>query len=66
MDIKTFEEISLYLGVGGLMLFMMFIIYDLGKNSDAGKFGMMILFIGLGLGLVGFIAKSVIQSILGI
>jgi hypothetical protein len=61
MTIELFEEISLTLGIGGLMLYMVFIMYRLAKESGAGRFGTAMIFLSLGLGLVGFIAKSVIQ-----
>ncbi len=60
MTIQQFEHWSLILGVGGLILYMIFIIYRLGKESNAGKFGLFVLFIALGLGLFGFIAKEII------
>jgi hypothetical protein len=61
-----FEELALQLGLTGLMLFMVFIIWNLGKESKAGRYGMMWLFIGLGVGFVGFVAKGIIQKLLGI
>jgi hypothetical protein len=61
MTIELFEEISLTLGIGGLMLYMVFIMYRLAKESGAGRFGTAMIFLSLGLGLVGFIAKSAIQ-----
>ena len=64
MDIETFETISLNLGVGGLILYMLFIIYKLGQESKAGRFGFVVLFIGLGLGMFGFIAKTVIVELI--
>jgi len=66
MTIELFEEISLTLGVGGLILYMIFIMYKLGKDSGAGRFGSFIIFIGLGLGVVGFAAKSIIQVLIHI
>ena len=45
---------------------MMFIIWDLGKRSGAGKFGMMILFLGLGVGVLGFVIKEVLIAVLDI
>lgn len=64
MDIEVFETWSLYLGVGGLIFFMVFIMWDLAKKSNAGKFGTMILFVALGLGLLGFIIKTVIVQVM--
>lgn len=60
MTIEQFEHWSLILGVGGLIAYMVFIIYRLGKDSNAGKFGLFVLFIALGLGLFGFVAKELI------
>jgi hypothetical protein len=64
MSIEQFEEYSLILCVGGLILYMLFIIYKLGVESRAGRFGFIILFIGLGLGFVGLIAKSVLVELM--
>jgi hypothetical protein len=61
MTTEQFETWSLYIGVGVLIFFMFFIIYDLGKKSDAGKFGNFILFLALGLGMVGFLVKVFLQ-----
>lgn len=58
------EQISTFgltFGVGGFMLYMLFIIGHLAWESKAGRFGTFVLFLGLGLGLVGFAAKFVIQ-----
>lgn len=60
MDIEVFEAWSLYLGVGGLIVFMTFIMWDLAKESKAGRFGTIILFAALGLGLLGFVIKTVL------
>lgn len=60
MDIETFEYWSLIIGVGGLILFMTFIMWDLAKESKAGRFGTFILFAALGMGLLGFAIKTVL------
>lgn len=65
MSAEMFESISLVLGITILIGFMFFIIYDLGKKSGAGKFGMAILFIALGTGMVGFLIKIILIDILG-
>jgi hypothetical protein len=52
------------LGVGALILFMLFIVWDLAKRSDAGRFGTIILFLGLGLGIFGFLMKFVISYLI--
>ena len=48
-------------GVTAFMLYMAFIIFQLARESKAGKFGTFVLFLALGMGLVGFVAKGVIQ-----
>jgi hypothetical protein len=60
----TEEQIAgfgLTFGIGAFMLYMLFIIGQLAWESKAGKFGTFVLFLGLGLGMVGFAAKLVIQ-----
>lgn len=64
MDIETFEKWSLILGVGGLISFMIFIMWDLAKRSKAGRFGTFILFVALGLGLLGFVIKTVLVEVI--
>jgi len=66
MDFEQFEEIALMAGLTVIIGFMMFIIYDLGKRSKAGKFGMAVLFFALGLGMVGFIVKGVLKLTMNI
>lgn len=46
------------------MAFMAFIVYDLGKKHNAGKYGMMVLFFVLGFGTVGLIVKSIVTFFL--
>ncbi|WP_263772436.1 DUF2788 domain-containing protein [Propionivibrio soli] len=48
-------------GLGIFMLFMLFIIGELAWKAKAGKTGTFILFFVLAFGMVGFVAKSVIQ-----
>jgi hypothetical protein len=43
---------------------MVFIIFQLAWESKAGKFGTFIIFIGLAFGMVGFVAKGIIQWLL--
>lgn len=64
MTVEAFETISLYGLVGGLIFYMGFIVWDLAKKSNAGKFGTAVLFFALGLGVVGFIAKTVIVEVM--
>jgi uncharacterized membrane protein YkvI len=60
MEPEKFEEWMMIILVGGLVAFMGFIVYDLAKKSKAGKYGTMILFLALGLGVLGFIIKTVV------
>ncbi len=52
---------GLTFGIGAFMLYMVFIILQLARESKAGKFGTFVLLLALGFGLVGFAAKSVIK-----
>lgn len=52
-------------GVGAFMLFMLFIIGEIAWKSKAGKTGTAVLFFVLAFGMVGFIAKAVIQKMWG-
>jgi uncharacterized membrane protein YkvI len=61
---ETFTELSLIICLTLLIALMGFIIYDLAKKSKAGKYGTFILFIVLGLGVTGFIFKTVLTEIL--
>jgi len=63
MSVAQFEEISLTLGIGGLVLYMVFVMYKLARESNAGAFGTAMIFLTLGLGIVGFATKSVIQLV---
>lgn len=64
MEPEVFEELMMTTLVGGLILFMFFIIWDLAKKSKAGRLGTAILFLGLGLCLVAFLAKPLISHII--
>ena len=64
METEQFEALMMYTLVGGLMLFMAFIIWDLAKKSKAGRLGTAILFLGLGLCLFAFLAKPIITYII--
>ncbi|MFG6178808.1 DUF2788 domain-containing protein [Halomonas sp. THAF12] len=57
---QTFEAWITPLMIGGLMLFMCFIIWDLAKQSRAGRFGTLMLFVVLGAGMLGYLLKVVI------
>ena len=53
-------------GVAAFILFMLFIIGEIAWKSKAGKMGTFVLFFVLSFGMVGFIAKAIIQKLWGI
>ena len=64
MDPAKFEEWMMIVLVTVLIGFMGFIVWDLAKKSKAGRFGTLILFFVLGLGVLAFIIKSVVVGML--
>jgi hypothetical protein len=58
-------QFGLTIGVGAFMLYMVFIIAQLAKESRDGRFGTFVLFLALGFGLVGFVAKGLIKWWIG-
>ncbi len=59
------SEYGVSLGVGGLILFMIFIVWDLARRSNAGRFGTFILYLALAMGILGFLIKIVITWLMG-
>jgi hypothetical protein len=59
-----FGELSLKFFLSGLIAYMMFIIWNLAKESKAGKYGSMWMFCALGLGVFGFVAKELLVKAL--
>lgn len=59
-------QFGLTFGVGAFILYMLFIVLNLALESKAGKFGTFILFLVLSFGMLGFLAKNIIQWALGI
>jgi hypothetical protein len=66
LTITEFEDISLKVCFTAMIVYMLFIIGNLAKESKAGKYGTMWMFVALGLGFVGFVAKGLIQKLMGI
>lgn len=60
MDPALLEEWMMTFFVTLLIGFMAFIVWDLAKKSRAGRFGTLILFLVLGLGIMAFVIKSVV------
>ena len=64
ITIEQFEIISLYVCVGGLILYMFYIMYRLAKDSKAGKIGTIVIFGTLGFGVLGFLIKEMLTLVL--
>ncbi|WP_299199154.1 DUF2788 domain-containing protein [uncultured Amphritea sp.] len=60
MRLAEIEAIALNVGITVFAAYIFFIIYDLAKKSNAGKFGTAVLFFALGLGLAAFLVKTVV------
>ena len=58
---EQIAQFGLSFGVGAFMLYMVFIIVQLARESMAGRLGTFVLFLALGFGLLGFAAKGVIK-----
>jgi hypothetical protein len=64
MRLADAESLMLNIGIVVFSAFIFFIIYDLAKRSNAGKFGTFILFFALGLGLAAFIIKTIVVELI--
>ena len=64
MSEVEFSALALKICVGGLVIFLGFIIWNLGKESKVGKLGMFILFLVLGLGIAGFLFKNLLVELM--
>ena len=62
---EQIANFGLTFGVGTFMVYMAFIIWRLARDSKAGRFGTFVLFLALGFGLLGFVAKGIIKLVLG-
>jgi len=65
----TEEQVAAFgmsFGVAGFMLFMLFIIAELAWKSKAGKTGTAVLFFVLSFGMLGFVAKMILQKLWGV
>ncbi len=61
-----FAQFGLTFGLGAFMLYMLFIIYNLARESKAGRLGTFVLFLVLAFGMIGFVAKGIIKMMMGI
>ena len=62
---EQIAEFGMTFGVGGFILFMLFVVWKLARESKAGRFGTFVLFFVLAFGMLGFIAKTILQAVLG-
>lgn len=53
-------------GIGAFMLYMLFVIGELAWKSKAGKTGTFVLFFVLAFGMIGFVAKTILQKLWGL
>jgi hypothetical protein len=63
---EQIAQLGLTVGIGAFILYMLFIILQLARESKAGKFGTFVLFLVLGFGVLGFVAKNIIAWLLNI
>jgi len=63
---EQLADFGMTFGVGAFMLYMLFIIGELAWKSKAGKLGTCVLFFVLSFGMLGFVAKIIIQKLWGI
>ena len=63
---EKISEIGMTYGLAFFIGFMLFIIWDLARKSNAGRFGTFVLFFVLAFGMLGFVAKHFIKWLMGI
>jgi hypothetical protein len=63
---EQISELGLTWGIAGFIGLMLFIIWDLARKSGAGKLGTFVLFFVLAFGILGFVAKQVIEWMMGL
>ena len=59
-------QFGLTFGIGAFIAYMLFIIYNLARESKAGRMGTFVLFLVLAFGMIGFVAKGLIKLLMGI
>ena len=61
---EQLAQFGLTFGVSAFILYMLFIILQLARESKAGKFGTFVLFVVLAFGILGFVAKNIIAWVM--
>lgn len=59
-------EFGMTFGLAFFIGYMLFIIWKLARDSEAGRFGSFVLFFVLAFGVFAFIAKHLIKWLLGL
>jgi hypothetical protein len=59
-------DLGLTWGIGAFIALMLFVIWKVARDSNAGRLGTFILFFVLAFGIFGFLLKLVIQWVLGL
>ncbi len=63
---QQISHLGLTWGLAGFIGLMLFIIWRVARESQAGRFGTFVLFFVLAFGIFGFLMKSVIQWLLAL
>ena len=66
VSIEQFESWSLAIGITVLVGWMLLVIWKIGQESKAGRYGYFVLFLALGAGLIGFVTKTILIEFLKI
>ena len=61
---EAITKLGLYVLLPVFIAFLIFIMWDISKKSNAGRAGTFWIFVALGMGFFGFIAKLVIEFVL--
>jgi hypothetical protein len=65
LDEEQLAAFGMTFGMAAFVGYMFFIIWQLARESNAGRFGTFVLFLVLGFGMIGFIAKGLIKWLIG-
>ncbi|HRI93055.1 DUF2788 domain-containing protein [Accumulibacter sp.] len=60
---EQISEFGMTFGIGAFMLFMLFIVGEIAWKAKAGRTGTLILFFVLSFGMLGFIAKTIMEKV---
>ncbi|MEF8722918.1 DUF2788 domain-containing protein [Candidatus Accumulibacter phosphatis] len=63
---EQIAEFGMTFGIGAFMLFMLFIIGEIAWKAKAGRTGTIVLFFVLSFGMLGFIAKTIMEKVWGL